>query len=331
LSVTGAVRQLLTRHGRGPGWPASLLWAVGLLLALLLACGIGPWLAADPTEIVDPRAAALLPPGSTRWVVFQGDIPPLVAEAAVRGEVGWLVTRLGETVTLPAGQVTGVTRRTYLLGTDTVGRDVLARVLSGGRVSLGIGGLGLVVAIVLGIGVGLTAGLGGRLLDSVLMRLVDAALAIPMLFLLVFLASVLRPSATTLALVLGLSSWMGVARLLRGQVKSLKERDFVLAARAIGASPTRVALTHILPNAATPLTQDAALRLGDLILAETAVSFLGLGVQPPLPSWGNLIGEGQTVLTQAWWLTAIPAALIALTVIAAALAADGIQALTRGE
>jgi peptide/nickel transport system permease protein len=335
VTGAGAVRHLLTRLARGSGGgrkrPTSLWVAGGLLLALLLACGVGPLLVADPTEIVDPSAAALLPPGSVRWVVSLQDAPTMVAESAVRDGASWCVSRLGQTTTIPAGRVTGVSRRSYLLGTDTVGRDVLSRVLSGGRVSLGIGALGLVVALVLGVLVGLAAGLGGRLVDGVLMRLLDAALAVPMLFLLILLASVLRPSAATLAVVLGLSSWMGVARLLRGQVKSLKERDFILAARAIGASGTRIAFRHILPNAATPLSQDAALRLGDLILVEAAVSFLGLGVQPPTASWGNLIGEGQTVIAQAWWLTAIPAALIALTVIAAALAADAIQSLTRGE
>jgi len=117
---------------------------------------------------------------------------------------------------------------------------------------------------------------------------------------------------------------MGIARLVRGQVLSLKEREFALAARAIGAGPFRIAFIHLLPNAVTPLAQDAVLRLGDLILAEAALSFLGLGVQPPTPSWGNMVSEGQSLLANAWWLTFIPGVAVALTVIGAALLADGL-------
>jgi len=167
--------------------------------------------------------------------------------------------------------------------------------------------------------------------DAVLMRLVDALLAVPMLFLLLFLAALFRPSLAILVLFLGFSSWMGVARLVRGQVLSLKERDFVLAARALGASPWRIAFRHLLPNALTPLAQDAALRLGDIILVEASLSFLGLGVQPPAASWGTMVAEGQEVLANAWWLTLLPTALVAATVIAAALAADGLQELARSE
>jgi peptide/nickel transport system permease protein len=122
---------------------------------------------------------------------------------------------------------------------------------------------------------------------------------------------------------------MGVARLVRGQVLSLKEREFILAARAIGASPWRIAFVHLLPNALTPIAQDGALRLGDLILMEASLSFLGLGVQPPTASWGNIVADGQAVLGNAWWVTALPVALVALTVIGAALVADGLQELGR--
>ncbi len=280
---------------------------------------------------MDARAAALLPPGATRFVLVRHDGTTMACESGKRSAAGWVVTRDGVVQTVPAAAVASAGTRRFWLGTDTVGRDVLARLVSGARVSLGVGALALAVALVLGIGAGLLAGWTGGVVDALLMRFVDALLAIPMLFLLLFLAAVFRPSLGVLVLILGLSSWMGVARLVRGQVLSLKEREFILAARAIGASGWRIAFTHLLPNALTPIVQDGALRLGDLILVEAALSYLGLGAQPPTASWGTMVAEGQEVLASTWWLTMLPTALVAATVIAAALAADGVQELARRE
>ena len=187
------------------------------------------------------------------------------------------------------------------------------------------------MAVVVGTAVGMAAGLGGRGVDAVLMRLVDALLAIPMLFLLILLAALFRPSLVTLVGVLGLSSWMGVARLVRGQVLSLRQREFVLGARAIGAGRLRIAVIHLLPNVVTPLLQDAALRLGDLILVEAALSFLGLGVQPPLASWGGMVALGEELVMGGWWVSLFPGACVAATVIATALIADGLGDLARAE
>lgn len=309
--------------------PARLLVGALSLAVLALLCVVGGWFAADPTEITDPRAAALLPPGSQRWVLALADGTTVVAEAVRREDDNWVVLRRGENQTIAASSVISLALRSHWLGTDTLGRDVLARLLHGGRVSLAIGSLSLVVALILGIGAGMAAGWRGGWTDTVLMRVVDGLLAIPMLFLLLLLAAVFRPSLPALVAVLAFSSWMGVARLVRGQVLSLKEREFILGARAIGAGPWRIALRHLLPNTLTPLSQDAALRLGDLILAEASLSFLGLGVQPPVPSWGNMVAEGQTMLLDAWWLTFIPGAAVALTVISAALVADGMRELAR--
>jgi peptide/nickel transport system permease protein len=264
-------------------------------------------------------------------VVIRRDGTTLAGESLRRSGPDWVITRAGADVTVPGTDAATAGVRRFWLGTDTVGRDVLARLVSGARVSLGVGALALAVALVLGVGAGLLAGWAGGLVDAFLMRLVDALLAVPMLFLLLFLAALFRPSLAVLVLFLGFSSWMGVARLVRGQVLSLKERDFVLAARALGASPWRIAFRHLLPNALTPLAQDAALRLGDLILVEASLSFLGLGVQPPAASWGTMVAEGQEVLANAWWLTLLPTALVAATVISAALAADGLQELARNE
>jgi peptide/nickel transport system permease protein len=310
-------------------WPRRLRFGALILAVLAFVAVFGPFFAANPAAITDPRAAALLPPGARRVVVTKRDGSNGAGEAARRGGDTWLVLRDGGEETVPATEVAGITMRRFWLGTDTVGRDVLARLLTGARVSLAIGGLALILALVVGIGAGLASGWVGGVTDAVLMRIVDALLAIPMLFLLLFLAAVFRPSLIALVAVLGFSSWMGVARLVRAQVLSLKERDFILAARAIGASSWRIAFVHLLPNSLTPIAQDGALRLSDLILVEASLSFLGLGVQPPIPSWGNMVAEGQEVLANAWWLTFLPAALVALTVIAAALVADGLQQLVR--
>lgn len=301
-----------------------------ILGVLACATALGPFFAADPSAIVDPPAASVLPPLSTRIVIERLDGSSVAAIAAKRQGSDWSVLRRGTVETVPAAEVATVTHRRFWLGTDTLGRDVLARVLAGGRVSLAVGALALLVALVLGVGVGLVAGWRGGLLDAALMRVVDALLAVPMMFLLILLAAVFRPSLLALVLVLGFSSWMGVARLVRGQVLSLRNREFVLSARAIGASSTRIALHHLLPNLLTPLTQDAALRLGDLILVEASLSYLGLGVQPPLASWGGMVAEGQDLLGSAWWLTFIPGVCVTLTVIGAALFADGLSELSRG-
>lgn len=316
-------------RGLGPvaAWPSRLRWGALMLATLAAAAALGPLLAADPDAIVDPQGAALLPPGAVRAVLTRRDGSTLAAEAARRDGDRWLVTARGVEGLLPAAEVTRVETRRFWLGTDAVGRDVLARLLSGGRVSLAVGGLALAIALLAGVGVGLLSGWAGGAADAALMRLVDALLAVPMLFLLLFLAAVFRPSLAALIAVLGFSSWMGIARLVRAQVLSLREREFILAERVIGASPWRIAFLHLLPNALTPIAQDGALRLGDLILVEASLSFLGLGVQPPAASWGNMVAEGQAVLSSAWWLAFLPAALVALTVIGAALVADGLQVL----
>jgi peptide/nickel transport system permease protein len=313
------------------GWPRRLRAGAVLLAVLALMAVCGPWLTADPAAIVDPRAAALLPPGSRRVVLQLRDGATVAGETVRREGSDWLVARHGTEETVPASSVANVSTRRFWLGTDVVGRDVLARLISGARVSLAVGSLALAVALLIGVGAGLVSGWTGGLADAVLMRIVDALLAIPMLFLLLFLAAVFRPSLVALVAVLAFSSWMGVARLVRGQVMSLKEREFILAARAIGAGPLRIAVVHLLPNALTPIAQDGALRLGDIILIEASLSFLGLGVQPPTPSWGNMVAEGQAVLGTAWWLTLLPVALVALTVIGAALVADGLQEMARSE
>lgn len=310
------------RLRRWPGLARGSALALGLVAAL---AALGPLACGAPDAIRDPSGTALLPPGSRRVLLTLADGSSLAGETARRVAGGWEVRRLGELRLVPGASVREVTSRRFWLGTDSLGRDVLARLLWGGRVSLTLGLLALAVSTLLGTLIGLAAGWGGGLLDAALMRLADAVLAVPMLVLVLLLAAILRPSLEVLAIVIGLSSWMGVARLVRTQVRSLLRRDFVLGLHAIGAGRTRILLRHVLPNALTPLGQDAALRFGDLVLLESSLSFLGFGVQPPTASWGSLLADGQATMGSGWWLVAFPGGLLAATVLAAALLAEGLQ------
>lgn len=306
-------------------WPPLLRVGAGMLGALALLVLLAPLGTAAPDAIVDPAGSALLPPGSARVAVRLADGSTLIAETARRTADGWTIRRLGEDRLLDAAQVLDARARRFWLGTDSLGRDVAARLLHGGRVSLTLGLLALAIATVCGVILGLVAGWAGGAVDGVLMRVVDAVLAVPMLLLVLLLAAVLRPSLLALAVILGLASWMGVARLVRTQVMALKRRDFVLALRALGASRSRILLRHVLPNALTPLGQDAALRLGDLILLEASLGFLGFGVQPPTASWGGIMADLQGSLASGWWLLLFPGVLVACTVLGSALLAEGLQ------
>ncbi len=211
------------------------------------------------------------------------------------------------------------------LGTDDAGYDMFRLLLAGSRVSLLIGFLSVAIAITLGTVVGAVAGYAGGWADAVLMRVVDLFLSVPRLVLLITAVALLRPSIALIVIVLGLTGWMGVARLVRGQVLAVREREHVLAARALGYRPFRILFRHILPNVLTPVIVAATLGIGNAILAEAALSYLGLGVQPPDTSWGLIIFSGQDRMLDAWWITAFPGILIALTVMAFNLVGDGLR------
>jgi len=212
-------------------------------------------------------------------------------------------------------------------GTDHLSRDVLSRVINGARISLVIALVAVAVSLVLGAGVGMVAGYVGGAVDAILMRLVDGARAIPRLFLLLLLILVWeRIPLTALILVLGFTGWLGTSRLVRGEVLRLRHAPFILAARSLGASPYRVLRVHLLPNVAGPLIVAATLGLGEVILLEAGLSFLGLGVQPPTPSWGGMILEARPVLITAPWTSLFPGLAIACTVLAGNLVGDALQA-----
>ena len=280
-----------------------LTWAGGILLALLaLAAIAAPWLAPhDPLQVNLPNA--LLPPCAM-----------------------------------------------YPLGTDQLGRDVLSRLLYGARISLTIGFIAVGIAVLVGSAVGALAGFYGGWLDAALMRLVDTLLSIPTIFLLLAVIAMdpgeqvlalkelpviggalgalfhaVEPQILILMAVIGLMSWMGVARLVRAEILSLKEREFVLAAKVLGASPWRLITVHLLPNALGPVLVSATLGVGGAILTESVLSYLGLGVQPPTPSWGNILNEGRVALGVAWWLTVTPGVCILATVLAFNLLGEGLR------
>ena len=211
------------------------------------------------------------------------------------------------------------------LGTDQLGRDVLSRMLYGARVSLAVGFVSVGIATVIGIVLGSLAGYHGGTIDAAVMRLVDLMLVFPRLFLLLAVLAFLRPSIWTIMAVIGLTGWMSVARLVRAEFLSLKEREFVLWSQSIGASAFRTIWRHILPNAVGPVLVAMTLGIPAAILTESGLSFLGLGVQPPHATWGNILNEGKDAIEIGWWLSAYPGLAILVTVLSYNLLGEGIR------
>ncbi|HET9949959.1 MAG TPA: ABC transporter permease [Longimicrobiales bacterium] len=214
---------------------------------------------------------------------------------------------------------------THPLGTDQFARDVLSRLLYGTRVSLLIGLLAVGISVTIGTLVGAAAGYLGGLVDSAIMRFVDGVISFPRLVLLITIIALFRPSIFLITAVLGLTLWPDTARMVRGEVLGLREREFVQAAVALGASRTRIVLRHLVPNALAPVIVAATLGIGNTIVLEAGLSFLGLGVQPPTPSWGTMVADGRGVLLEAWWLATFPGLAIVLTVLAFNLVGDGLR------
>lgn len=229
--------------------------------------------------------------------------------------------KTAEGTIIPCTQLYGC----HLLGTDDLGRDHVARLLYAGQVSLSVGFLAAALSITIGVSIGIVSGFYGGVIDDVVNWAIATLNSVPTLFLLLIVAAVLRPSTATLIIVLGLLGWTGTTRLVRGETLSIREREYIISARAIGAEPQRIMFAHILPNLVSIIIITMMINIGGLILTEAALSFLGLGILPPTPSWGNMLTGAQTFFTKGVHLVIFPGLMIFLTVLSMYIIGDGIR------
>jgi len=213
----------------------------------------------------------------------------------------------------------------HLFGSDQLGRDVFSRVIWGSRVSLGVGFSSVLITIVIGTAIGIAAGYGGGWTDGVLMRFVDVVISIPVFMLLLTIVAIYGSNVPLLITFIGLSAFPGAARIVRAEVLSLKPREFITASRVIGSSPLRIMVRHILPNLVPIIVVSATLRVGAAILTEAGLSYFGLGVPPPAPTWGGMVADGRTSLDFAWWVSTFPGIALLVVVIATNLVGDGLR------
>jgi len=315
--------------------------AIGFLVLLGAAALAAPWLPLrDPAAQPDGLVLRDLPPLArvptvrlaNGGVRYADEIRIRLVSSARPGAGESVELRRGEEWTrIPAEELAGgealasVSAERFVLGTDGYGRDLLSRLVYGGRISLLVGFLAAALAVAVGALVGLSAGIGGGFVDAVLMRATDVFLSIPRIFLLVLLVALYGRSLTGTILVLAATTWMAAAKVVRAEVLSQRERDFVRAARATGASLPRLALVHLLPAVAAPLLVEASLRVANTILLESSLSFLGLGVPPPIASWGSVIADGRDSLLSAWWISTLPGIAVAATVLAVTASSESLR------
>ncbi len=299
-------------------------------LALFAALALfAPWLARrDPTRTLDPAVTALAPPLSHFSTLRLASGRELAGRRLDRDGESWRLegpdgVRLVEPARVDARRPTGEIR--FWLGADRLGRDVAARWLYGARVSLTVAAAAVVLALVVGIPAGLLAGLASGAAGRICLAGIELAQASPRLYLLVALVAVLPAGVPTTVAILGLTGWMPVARLVRAETRRLRACEFVAAARCAGVGPLRLGLRHLLPNMTAPIAVEASLAFGGAITAEAALSFLGLGVPAPTPSWGNLIADGRDVVASAWWIALFPGLALVMVGIACTLVGEGLR------
>ena len=213
----------------------------------------------------------------------------------------------------------------HLFGTDNLGRDVFSRMVYGARISLSVGFIAVAISLVIGLALGGISGYYGGWVDNLIMRVVEVMYCFPTFFLIMMVITFLGPSIVNVMVVIGFTSWPGLCRLVRAEFLTLRERDFVYSAKVQGVSDARVIFRHILPNAMAPVYVSATLSVGGAILVESALSFLGLGVQIPAPSWGNILTAGKNYIDYAWWLTLFPGLAILITVLSFNLIGEGLR------
>jgi peptide/nickel transport system permease protein len=319
---------------------ASKVVLVGFLFVALTAPFLAPF---RPSSQGDLTSTRLLEPLEKGIVVFE---PELLteAESSTRSS-SWIIRTVDNanrflldrrerfahfTGSFVMGALARPTEvRRFYLGTDDLGRDVLSRVIYGTRISLGIGFCAMLCTVVIGCVIGFVAGVYGSWADRILMRLTDLFLAVPSLFFVIALIAFFGSSTVLLIAVLAVTGWMSVARLVRGEVLMLREREFILSARLLGRSSVQILRDHMLPNVTPTILAASVLQLGNVILAEAALSFLGLGVQPPTPSWGNMIGESMTFIDSAWWVGVFPGIALSVLMVTVNVIAESVEKASR--
>lgn len=340
LIVAASMRTALQKEKTAgePGFFAYLIGrklafvAIIILFVLVSVALISPIVApADPNEQPDTLVLRYLPPLSSIHLLFKSDGSEIYAsEVRVVGDViryrraeRW--EAIEKTDLLNEGKGPWKKEKHYFLGTDKFGRDILSRILYGSRVSLTIGILAVLIAATFGSMIGSLSGFFGAAVDSIFMRLVDIMLSFPRIFLILLIVALFRPSLFITIVVLGATGWMGVSRLVRSQTLSLKERDFVKASHAMGQTDAMIIMKHLMPNTASTIIVDSTLRIGNTILIEASLSFLGLGVPPPTPTWGSIISDGRDALLDGWWIATFPGIALVITVVAFNLFGDAVR------